>query len=334
MKWIKQILKGFGIILILFLIFNWNHLVYGIQQLSGQLRLLNNTIPIEEVTGYNVDLIQQIKDFAKDSLGLSAGDAYTSFYDQKGKPVLWVISASSEFKIEPYQWEMSIAGSFPYKGFFVESLANKELLRMKELGYDAEISEVNAWSTLGMFNDPIMSSMLKKSEGSLARLLFHELTHKTIYIKNDISFNENFATVIGDKGGEFYLRTKYGENSKEVKDYVNRIGDYETFAGYMVSSVEELNSFYQDSLSLFSLDEKRSMKRRKINQIICGVSELSFFDKMRYDRVVAIKDSIDNSYFIDFLTYRSKQDSMYSDLNKWNGNLKQYIRFVVDKYDK
>lgn len=159
-------------------------------QAKGQWDVISDAKPIDDYL-HNPEypdslktqilLIQHIREFAFDTLGLDRTDAYTTLYDQKGKPLLWIITACPAYKLEPYRWEFPIAGKFPYKGFFNLDLAKKEAKVLKEQGYDVRVGNINAWSTLGVLDDPILSNMLARKEGELAELIIHELTHGTLY---------------------------------------------------------------------------------------------------------------------------------------------------------
>ena len=124
-------------------------------------------------TKQKLNYIAEVKDFSEEFLGLTQTENYSTFYDQKGKPILWVVTASPEFEIKAYEWSFPIAGSFPYKGSLDLEIAKNIQEEMIFKGYDTEHDEVNAWSTLGWFKDPILSSMLERGPGSLAELIIH-----------------------------------------------------------------------------------------------------------------------------------------------------------------
>jgi predicted aminopeptidase len=123
------------------------------------------------------------------------------------------------FQLKAYEWDFPLIGSFSYKGFFNYDQALEEEDKIRKNGYDTSIDEIAGWSTLGWFKDPVLSDMLDRSSGSLANLIIHELTHGTLYVKDNVDFNENLASFVGDKGALIFLRHKYGENSKEYHEY-------------------------------------------------------------------------------------------------------------------
>ena len=204
----------FGLIIILSL-FNCESLFYGFNQGIGQLNIIWKAKPLDhylkddsypDSLKSKIRLINEIKQFAVDSLGIFPSKNYTKMYDQQGIAGMYVVTACEPYALKSYKWSFPIVGDFAYKGFFKKRRAVKEVKSLKKDGYDTDIGEVNAWSTLGWFKDPVMSSMLNKNEGQLASLLIHELTHSTIFVKNDVQFNENLASFIGDKGALLFLQ--------------------------------------------------------------------------------------------------------------------------------
>ena len=170
---VKKGLKiGIGLLTILCL-FNCKSIVYGVQQGMGQLKIVWNAEPLESYLNNDIypdslkikiRLIDEIKKFAVDSLGIYPSKNYSKMYNQNGSPGMYVVTACEPYALEPYQWSFPIVGKFSYKGFFKKKRAVNEAERLKKEGYDTDVGEVNAWSTLGWFKDPVMSSMLQKTE--------------------------------------------------------------------------------------------------------------------------------------------------------------------------
>src|SRR5690606_16736486 len=132
--------------------------------------------------------------YAISEIGLEESKNYTSYYDQKGQVILWNLSACESYEFTPKLWSFPFLGSFPYKGYFDLDKAMEEYQLLKELGYDARIRPVNGWSTLGWTKDPILSNMTERSTGAIVELIIHELTHSTLFVKDNIEFNENLAS--------------------------------------------------------------------------------------------------------------------------------------------
>ncbi|MBA3901938.1 MAG: aminopeptidase, partial [Bacteroidetes bacterium] len=211
------------------LLFNFSLVGYGFSQLKGQLAILLNTQPIEEVLAdpafpdslkTKLILIQEIRAFAVDSIGINPSENYTTFYDQKGKDILWVLTACEPYELKAYEWTFPLLGAVQYKGFFDLEKGKKEEEKILNSGLDGGLGRVGAWSTLGFFKDPVLSNMLAYEDGNLANLIIHELTHGTLFVKGDVEFNENLANFIGDQGAIRFLKQRYGEESAELKEYL------------------------------------------------------------------------------------------------------------------
>ena len=217
MLFLKRISIGVAIGLVVLIAFNLDLLEYGIGQLRGQMTILAEARPIDEVLEdptfpdslkTKIHLIQEVRQFAVEELELVDSKNYTTIYDQKGRDVLWNVSACEPYELKPYKWSFPILGSFSYKGFFDLEKARQERGVLDSLGLDTNIRAVGAWSTLGWFQDPILSNMLYRKEGDLAELIIHELTHATIFVKDSLTFNENLASFIGTEGAKLFLEKK------------------------------------------------------------------------------------------------------------------------------
>ena len=336
----KKIGFGLLILLLLVVVFNFSSISYGLSQGIGQIKVLVNAVPLKEIkTDPNtpdsvlqkIALIEEIRQFAIDSIGLNDSENYTTFYDQKGKAILWVVTASPEFEIKAHEWCFPIAGCFPYKGYFEYDKAVQEEIKMKEKGYDTEIGEVSAWSTLGFFKDPILSSMLNRTEANLADLIIHELTHATLYVKNNVQFNENLASFIGKQGAIYYLQLKYGDSSQIIIDYKESFQKRKLFANYIKKEIIGLNQFYKNLSENLSIEEKRKLKQNKIDEIKMGLMQIDYYK----DSIQAIKKlnkfQPNNAYFSGFSTYSKEQnqlDSLFQ--NTYKGSLKDFIQGMKD----
>jgi len=335
---IKRVFKLFTILTLVFCLWNCNSIWYGIQQGQGQLRIVHGADPVEYFLTDNVYpdslkakllLVKEIKKFAIDSLGINPSDNYEKLYDQKGLPVMWVVTACDKYQLKTYYWKFPILGKFSYKGYFTEKRAIKEERKLIEQGYDTDIGIVNAWSTLGWFKDPIMSSMLEKSPGQLARVIIHELTHGTLYVKNDIQFNENLASFVGDKGAILFLNWKYGKESIEVKDYLGDFSDMEKVRNHLLHGTENLNKFYAD----MDLTTIKNEKQEQINKVILSLDTLTLYNKHKLKNIIASTDRINNTFFTDFLTYRKEQNSLQEQFrNEFNSDFDNYLTYLKNKF--
>lgn len=335
----KYILGVLIVLLGLLYCFNYELLHYGIRQGKGQLEIVWRARSIADIRNdpstpdsvlQKLKIIAEIKNFCEKELHLESHANYTTLYDQEEKPGMYVLSASEPYKLQSYQWEFPLLGQFSYKGYFDKELGRIEQKNLIELGYDTDLDEVNAWSTLGWFKDPVMSSMLQLHEGRLARVLIHEITHYNIFVKDDITFNENLASFIGDKGAELYLAGKYGENSPEVESFSGYLYDLDLFTQHMVHSTNELALFYD---TLQEAPYRKKIKEEKIRSLLDQANNLPYRGHFKLNKIKALKNQINNAFFTDFLTYKSHYPAFSKELDeKFKGDIKTFIKDKKAKY--
>jgi predicted aminopeptidase len=186
---------------------------YYWQTAAGQFDLLSRARSIHDVidetddTGLKIRLqrVKAMREFASRRLGLPANGSYTRYADL-GRPfVTWNVFATPELSLDPKTWCFPIAGCVNYRGYFREAEAKDEAARLKQDGDDVYIGGVPAYSTLGYFDDPILSSFIRWPESDVARLIFHELAHQLIYLPGDSVFNESYASMVEEVGLERWL---------------------------------------------------------------------------------------------------------------------------------
>lgn len=344
MKSKKRKILFFILSILLILIFIYRNLIsYGIMQAKGQYHVLANARPIEEYLNdpgfpdslkVKIRFIQEVRQFAIDSLGLKNSDNYTTLFDQKGKSILWNLSASAKYEMKPKEWGFPLLGTFSYKGFFDLDRAKEEREELLKEGLDTQIRTVGGWSTLGWFKDPILSNMLNRKDGQLAELIIHELTHATLFVKDSLEFNENLATFIGEKGALRFLYRKYGKESVQVEEYLRSFDDSKSFADHMLRGYRSLDELYQSEAFVNESDTavKNQIKGQLIKQIVESLDSIDFPKNARFKKVFATRMP-NNAYFMAFQRYRAKQNIFDQDFkNIHKGNIKNFIRFYADKY--
>ncbi len=340
----RPLLNFIKLLLFIFLliaVWNYQLVFYGVQQLNGQMKIVCFSVPITDVlknpeikeeTKVKLKIIQEIRQFAIDSLGLNNSDNYTTLYDQKDKPLLFVVTGCKPYSLEAKKWNFPFVGEVSYKGFFKEHRAKKEERLIQQQGYETDIYSPSAWSTLGYFTDPILSNVLKRSNARLADLIIHELTHATVYLKSSVDFNENFATFIGETGAEKFLISKYGVESKEVINFRNYLSDEETYSKYMLKSSKSLDSLYKSLSPELTVQQKASSKYRMIAKIMIGLNQLHFNAAEKY-KFHFKKDPLpNNTDFMAFLRYRKTQENFkkaYVEI--YNSDLKYFLKDVVER---
>lgn len=325
---------GIGILLILLVlvVLNLQLIVYGINQGIGQFKILWDAQPIEKVlkdstldleTREKLLLVEEIKTFGKNYIGIDDSGNYSKFYNHGDDAILWVVRGCKPFEFTSKEWKFPIVGSVSYKGYFdlKKAIALKEELDAE--GYDTYLREVTAWSTLGWFKDPVLSGMLKRSEGDLANTLIHELTHTNIFIEDELNFNENLASYIGDKGAEYYLTNKYGSNSIELKSYQESRSDRELINNHFLNGYNYLDSLYKTFNSDMDSLYMSTKKEQAILLLVESIDTLntSTDNNIYKDRFLEYLPN--NAYMMSYRVYRGEQtklDSLYN--QKYQNNIK------------
>jgi len=167
--------------------------------------------------------ILEIREYATQQLGLPDNDSYKSYVELDRDYVVWNVIAAPEYSLTPKTWCFPVAGCVAYRGYYAHRDAEKfaASLNAQEQQYDVAISGASAYSTLGWFDDPVLSSMSDRGEILLAETIFHELAHQVLYLKKDSAFNEAFATAVAIAG----VRQWLSEDPKKLdayNDYLSR----------------------------------------------------------------------------------------------------------------
>ena len=237
---------------------------YYMQAARGQLEILRKSEPIDEVANATdtpaelarrLRLVEEARDFSIRELGLPDNDSYRSYADIEREFVVWNVFAAPEFSLKPREWCFPVAGCVAYRGYFSEDAAQRKARRLRADGLDVAVGGVPAYSTLGRFDDPVLSSMMRWEDVDLVATLFHELAHQVLYVKDDTAFNESFASVVAETGVERWLEVS-GE-ADQLQAYLSR----QAFRAHVVAMVEsakrELESLYRTRLAT------EEMRRRK-----------------------------------------------------------------------
>ena len=164
-----------------------------------------------EATRAKLRLVQSARTFADRELGLDVGESYTTYSEVDRDTLLLVVTASRKDAFRQVTWWFPIVGRVPYKGFFDADRALAEARGLQERGYDTYVRLSGAFSTLGWFNDPLLSTVLGYDDVALAATVIHEVTHNTLYLPGQAAFNESFANFVGDVGAADYFCRLEGE---------------------------------------------------------------------------------------------------------------------------
>lgn len=223
---------------------------YYLQGAAGHMDLMAKRQPIAEVLAdkkiepklrEQIKQVLKIRKFAHETLKLPKNNSYTSYVDLKRNAISWNVIATPKYSIKPTQTCFPFTGCISYLLYFSKQRAKAVVEQHKKLGRDTHIIASPAYSTLGLFNDPIVSTMFSGNISSTAEIMFHELGHQRLYKKNDTAFNEAFASTIGEEGTRLWLKQ---EHPKKLKYYEDHIKKRWQFFNLLIKTRKTLDAFY------------------------------------------------------------------------------------------
>jgi predicted aminopeptidase len=215
---------------------------YYMQAVGGQLELNSRSRPVGELLADShtpADLrarlvvAQSVREFASRQLGLPDNKSYRSYAELDRPYVVWNAVLAPEFSLDAIESCFPVAGCVMYRGFFSREQAERHAADALAKGEDAFVYGVPAYSTLGAFDDPLLSTFIRWGDTELARLLFHELAHQILYVSGDSTFNESFAVVVEREGVRRWLAaegrsaelTKYMDARKREVEFARRLDE-------------------------------------------------------------------------------------------------------------
>jgi predicted aminopeptidase len=193
---------------------------YG-QAAQGQLELISDSRPIDDWIAdpgtssklrLRLETARQIRRYAVSEMALPDNNSYKNYASLKRQYVLWNVVATPELSLKPLQWCFPVAGCVNYRGYYSKDAAQDYAKQLQAEGNDVEVGGVAAYSTLGWFSDPLISTFINYPDGELARMIFHELAHQVVYVAGDSQFNEAFASAVEEVGVERWLE-RFGNQS-------------------------------------------------------------------------------------------------------------------------
>ena len=208
-------------------------------------------------------LSQEVRVFAENELALPVGHAYTAYTDLERPYVVWNVYAAPALSLKSYTWCYPFLGCLAYRGFYDEQRAEQAANLLREDGYEVKVGGIQAYSTLGFFDDPLLNTFIFKHEVAFVELLIHEISHRLIYIEDDTKFNENFATAVALLGAEKWYKKQ--KNQPLYEAYQRHKTGQKLLVNLLLQFKYQLETVYDDELK--TDEEKLFLKNSLFKQL-------------------------------------------------------------------
>jgi len=200
-------------------------------------------------TEEKLKIVLAVREYARDVLKFNVGGSYASYSYVDRPDLTYIVVAAPKTELRPYTWWFLIVGSVPYKGYFSKQDAEAEIAYLKGEGYDTNLRTSAAFSTLGWFDDPLLSHLLRYDKVVLSEIVFHELFHNTLYINGAGAFNESTANFIGHRAAIEFFRAKFGAESQEYQRAVQAWDEEREFGLFVADLAKTLTELYARDIS-------------------------------------------------------------------------------------
>ncbi len=277
-------------------------------------------------------LAKSVREYAWRELGLPNNGSFTKYADLKRPFVLWNVVATPELSMQMHQWCFPVAGCVTYRGYYEKAAADAFAAQLKNQGNDVQVGGVPAYSTLGYFDDPLLNTFINYPDAELARLVFHELSHQVVYVKNDTTFNESFATAVETAGLERWQRQH--ADAKGIAEYQAFKSRREDFLQLLKKYKAELEGIYKELIS----DEQKRVKKRelfeRLQQEYRSIKQTQWAGFAGYDRWFA--QPLSNAHLAGVATYTDMVPDFLALLKDNHDDLPKFFEAVklLAKQDK
>ncbi|SKB03316.1 Predicted aminopeptidase [Pseudomonas extremaustralis] len=298
-------IRGFLAGWVVVLLSGCSSISYYSQLADGQWQLLRAREPVAEVIADptrpqplrdHLVQAQKARMFASEHLHLPDNQSYRLYADIGRPYVVWNVFATQEFSLSPENHCFPIAGCVAYRGYYSQGAARGEAALLRQRGMDVSIGGVEAYSTLGWFNDPIMSSMMHWGDERLATLIFHELAHQRFYVKDDTEFNESFATFVEQEGTRQWRVARglapLGDSTLRQRDQFTRL---------ILDTRKRLETLYAQPLSAEAMRQAKAAQFERLRQDYRQLRDSQWVGDKRYD--AWINQPMNNARLLPFGLY-------------------------------
>ncbi|MFW6202336.1 MAG: aminopeptidase [Gemmatimonadota bacterium] len=302
--------------------------VYVFRAGIEEARILSRRRPIPEVvndpatraeTRDKLRLVLDARTFAREALDLDVGDSYTTYSWVERDTLALVLSAARKDRFEAHTWWFPIVGHVPYKGYFDSDDALDAARALEARGYDTYLRPTSAFSTLGWFNDPLLSTIVDYDDVSLASTVIHELSHNTLYLPSRVSFNESFANFVGDRGAIALFCDLEGPDGERCTTARARWHDNLVFGEYLQALIGELERLYgREDLSTEQVVRRRERVFERARERFARDVE----PRLRTDRFRGFeRTGFNNARLIAWRLYYDRLDRFEAVYRRHDGDL-------------
>jgi predicted aminopeptidase len=304
------------------------------QSVGGQIDIWKREQPIKTLLAdqntlpdlkRRLESVSRMRELASRELDLPDNGSFRKYADLGRSYVLWNVFAAPEFSVIPRDWCFIFAGCVSYRGYFSESEAERIAEDQRGQGYDVFVAGVPAYSTLGWFDDPVLNTFIYDPETEVAGLIFHELAHQVLYVKDDTTFNESFAVTVQREGVSRWL-TKYG-TSEQRAAFVVAERRKEDFALLVMKYRNLLDELYRSDISD---SQKRERKRQIFSELQQEYTQLkaSWGGFSGYDHW--LPPEANNASLASIAAYTQLVPSFQALLAKNDGDLTRFYQAVKE----
>ena len=280
---------------------------YLLQATRGQVEVLAGRRSIERVIAdprtapelrARLTELQQARDFASRELGLPDNRSYRSYTELERPYVVWSVVATPEFSVEPLTWCFPVVGCVAYRGYFREAAADRFAAGLAAKGNDVTVGGVPAYSTLGRFADPVLSTMLRSTQTDVIGTMFHELAHQVVYVPGDTAFNEAFAVTVEQIGLERWLARQ--AQPQQMQAWRERQARQREAVGMLEAARADLARIYRSPLPPAEL---RSAKRERLARLASDLQALQERWGVRAGFNRWLEQGLNNAHLASVATY-------------------------------
>ena len=279
-------------------------LQYYTQAAAGQLEVMRTSRPVESVIAHpdtgpalrdRLLVARRIVEFARSELELDTGNTYRRYAAIDRPFVVWNLFAAAPLSVDGHRWCYPFVGCVPYRGYFDRNAALRAEAGFQRRGYETYVAGVSAYSTLGWFDDPLLSTFIEWSEPRLAELLLHEISHRRIWVRDDAVFNESFAQFAGETGARLWFRHT-GREAEFDRHLASREG-WRRLRALLLTTRAELESVYREGD-----DERRYRDKARVLETLrrCYRQHRTLLGGGVFDGLV---ETVNNAYLVALGAY-------------------------------